>query len=259
MSIFCIVFCIKKYGLHRSPETLRREVHYLNSNDMVNGIPLSFFAGVPWEQYLVLIEEVQMDSAYGDEMTLRAISNIFNVEIIIVSTLRQVGRVEIFPENTNPFARITLRYIAEGRGEHYVTLEDLNEVGSESEVDIMDIDNSAVEIIENKNEDNNLENLPEENINLEQLPLEILERIFLSALISSDYTFPNHVCWTLNNMINAVPVFRLFEKKGMDHLPRVYISDPFALPKQQNSGEIFVNMKRILWFSYEFHEDLMVQ
>ena len=60
-------------------------------------------------------------------------------------------------------------------------------------------------------------------------------------------------------MTNAVPVFRLFEKKGMDHLPRVYISDPFALPKQQNSGEIFINMKRILWFSYESHEDLMVQ
>ena len=47
-------------------------------------------------------------------------------------------------------------------------------------------------------------------------------------------------------MINAVPVFRLFEKKGMDHLPRVYISDPFALPQQRNSGEIFVNMQRII-------------
>ena len=33
----------------------------------------------------------------------------------------------------------------------------------------MDIDDSAVENIEDKNEDNNLENLTEENINLEQL------------------------------------------------------------------------------------------
>ena len=47
-------------------------------------------------------------------------------------------------------------------------------------------------------------------------------------------------------MINAVPVFRLFEKKGIDHLPRVYISDPFALPKQRNSGETFVNMQRVI-------------
>ena len=80
---------------------------------------------------------------------------------------------------------------------------------------------------------------------MKQLPLEILERIFLLALISSDYTSPNHVCWTFDNVINLVPVFRLFEKKGMDNLPRAYISDPFALPKQQNSGEIFANMQRI--------------
>ena len=47
-------------------------------------------------------------------------------------------------------------------------------------------------------------------------------------------------------MTNAVSVFRLFEKKGMENLSRVHISDPFALPKQPNSGEIFVNMQRII-------------
>ena len=51
-----------------------------------------------------------------------------------------------------------------------MTLEDLNEVSLESGVDRTDIDNSAVENIEDENEDNNLENLLEENINLEQLP-----------------------------------------------------------------------------------------
>ena len=35
-------------------------------------------------------------------------------------------------------------------------LEDVNEVSSESEVDITDIDNSAVENIDDENEDNNL-------------------------------------------------------------------------------------------------------
>ena len=68
--------------------------------------------------------------------------------MIIVSTLGQGGRVEIVQENTNPFIRITLGHFAEGHGEHYVTLEDLNEVSSESEVDITDIDDSAVENIE---------------------------------------------------------------------------------------------------------------
>ena len=32
----------------------------------------------------------------------------------------------------------------------------------------------------------------------------------------------------------------------MDHLPHLYISDPFALPKQRNSGEIFANMQKII-------------
>ena len=116
---------------------------------MTNGILLALFARVPWEQYL---QEMQMDGTYGHEITLRAISKIFNVQKIIVSTLGQVGRVEIVPENTNPFASITLRHFAEKHGEYYMILEDLNEVNSESEVDITDIDNSAVEDIEDENE-----------------------------------------------------------------------------------------------------------
>ena len=85
---------------------------------------------------------------------------------------------------------------------------------------ITNIDDSAVEIIEDENEDNKLENVLEENINLEQLPWEILQRIFLSTLVLSDYPFLNHVCWTVNNIITVVQVFRLFENKGMDHLPK---------------------------------------
>ena len=51
--VSALCFALRNISLHRSPETLRREVvQYLNSNDMVNGIPLAFFAGVPWEQYL---------------------------------------------------------------------------------------------------------------------------------------------------------------------------------------------------------------
>ena len=189
---------------------------------------------------------MQMCGTYSDEISLRAISKIFNVELIIVWSLGQGERIEIVPENTSPFARITLGHFVEGYREHYVTLEDLNETGLESEVDITNIDDSATKNVEGEDEDNNLENLPEENINLEQLLFEMLERIILSALISSDYTFPNHVCSTFNSMINAVLVFRLFEKKDMDHLSQVYISDSFALPKQQNSGEMFVNMQRII-------------
>ena len=84
-----------------------------------------FFAGVLWKQYL---QEIQIDGTCGDEITLRAIFNKVNVEIIIDSIFGQGGKVEIVPENTNPFARSTLGHFAEGHGEHYVTLEDLNKV-----------------------------------------------------------------------------------------------------------------------------------
>ena len=84
-----------------------------------------FFAGVLWKQYL---QEIQIDGTCGDEFTLRAIFNKVNVEIIIDSIFGQGGKVEIVPENTNPFARSTLGHFAEGHGEHYVTLEDLNKV-----------------------------------------------------------------------------------------------------------------------------------
>ena len=47
-----LCFALRNIGLYRSPETLRRKVvQYLNNN-MANGIPLAFFARVPWEQYL---------------------------------------------------------------------------------------------------------------------------------------------------------------------------------------------------------------
>ena len=46
----------------------------------------------------------------------------------------------------------------------------------------------------------------EENYNyLETLPSEILEKIFFLALSHSDNSFLNHVCWTFQNSISAIP------------------------------------------------------
>ena len=66
-----ICFALRNFGLHRSPETLRTEVlQDLNNNDMVEGIPLELFAGIPWEKYL---RQMETDGTYGDEITLQAI------------------------------------------------------------------------------------------------------------------------------------------------------------------------------------------
>ena len=42
---------------------------------------------------------------------------------------------------------------------------------------------------------------------LEKLPLEILEKIFVMSLISSNFEFPTRNCWTFNNLIAAFPKF----------------------------------------------------
>ena len=47
-------------------------------------------------------------------------------------------------------------------------------------------------------------------------------------------------------MITAVPVFKLFEKRGMGHLSRIYIDNPIALPKPQCLGEILVNVQKLI-------------
>ena len=94
---------------------------------------------------------MSLERTYGNEITLRAIANIFNVEVVVISTLGERGSVNILPQ------QIVLQISFE-----------------------------------------------QPRMSLEQLPLENLEKIFLSALISLDFKFPMHVCWTFNNMLKTI-------------------------------------------------------
>ena len=88
---FCYVaFALRDLHIFRPAETLRNEiVSYLNTHDYFSdGIPLELFVGIPWSQY---ITEMARSGTYGDEITLRTICNMFNVEISVVSTLEQDG------------------------------------------------------------------------------------------------------------------------------------------------------------------------
>ena len=80
---------------------------------------------------------------------------------------------------------------------------------------------------------------------LDMLPLEILEIIFMYAL-SPDFVMENHVCWTFKNALSVIPRFKVFEDKARKKLPMVYISNVFGLPKGQKSGQIVVNMRRVI-------------
>lgn len=58
---------------------------------------LNYLLVSSWRQYL---EEMSKSGTYGDEITLRAIANMFNVEIIVETTLGQGGRVIVSPEDS---------------------------------------------------------------------------------------------------------------------------------------------------------------
>ena len=70
--------------IFRSAETLKSNVfNYLKDTEIMNGVPRELFTGVPMEQYLY---EMSLKGKYGDEITFRAIANIFNVEVVIILT-----------------------------------------------------------------------------------------------------------------------------------------------------------------------------
>ena len=73
------------FGIFQSPLTLREEiVNYLISVESINGEVVRDFSNIPWDDY---IQQMDIEGTYGNELTLRAFANIFNIEIEIVSTL----------------------------------------------------------------------------------------------------------------------------------------------------------------------------
>ena len=79
---------------------------YLSENpNNQDGFPFELFAGLPWSQYLASIAQ---NGTYGDKITLQAVSNLFNVEIVIISTLGQNAKTVISPQFCIPFASLTL-------------------------------------------------------------------------------------------------------------------------------------------------------
>ena len=59
------------------------------------------------------------DGTYGDDLTLRAASNIYNVEITLVSSLGNESQLGINPTEFQSFERIVLGHFAEAYREHY--------------------------------------------------------------------------------------------------------------------------------------------
>ena len=83
------------------------------------------------------------DKEYSDHLTLRAAADLYNVNIIVVSTLGPERTVIISPLHFNAYGRICLGHFAEGQGEHYISLspqEELNELINENFEESMNLE-----------------------------------------------------------------------------------------------------------------------
>ena len=134
------------FGIFRHPQTLREEiVNYLISVESINGEVARDFSNIPWDDY---IQQMDVEDTYGDELTLKAFANIFNIEIEIVSSLGKDDRVSVNPENSNPLRRVTLEHFAEGQGDHYVCPQ--REIAEDGETKQQDLGDTADKFVENK-------------------------------------------------------------------------------------------------------------
>ena len=175
---------------------------------------MEMYGSVSWSRFL---NKMGKEKTCSGEITLGTVAKISNVEILVVSTLGQEGRVRIRSENSVLLAQIILGHFSTVRVSimlfseelvkfvHEEILFDLDEVPA---VDSCKIDKDTEmgnlnetdketgkynEIYEKMGNCNEIE---EETDNYsDRLAIDQSEEIFFLALAHSDNTFPDHVCW----------------------------------------------------------------
>ena len=122
-----LTYQLSSLGISRSPKTLREEiVRYLQTHPLdEDGFPL--YEWVPhfdsWPAYLA---HMAQDHTYGDQLTLFAAANLYNVNIQIVSSLGAGAGHVFHPSSTIPITTLYLGHFAENHGEHYIALNGLS-------------------------------------------------------------------------------------------------------------------------------------
>ena len=69
---------------------------------------------------------MQQDGTYGDELTLRTMADMYNIEFSVMSTYGREGQITVSPINFQPRGVAVSGHLAEGQGYHYVVLQSLN-------------------------------------------------------------------------------------------------------------------------------------
>ena len=116
-----LAYQLSLLGIFRSPETMRKEiVSYLEKN-AVDGDGFLLLEFLPeftsWEEYL---EYMARSNTFGDQTTLFAAANLYNINIQVISTLGPGAQHLFEPSSSAPMATVYLGHFA--AGEHYVSL-----------------------------------------------------------------------------------------------------------------------------------------
>ena len=112
---------LQTVGILRSAETLREEVcRYLEEHDSApDGMPLELYKCVPWSHYL---KQMARDGTYGDQLTLQAIADMFNVQLDIISSSGEDYTTHTIPQYSAPIATLALGHFTEDHVMHYASL-----------------------------------------------------------------------------------------------------------------------------------------
>ena len=116
-----IAHALSRYGIYRSTQSLRADIvrHLENNPNDRDGMSLELFMGRPFTHY---VGQMARYGTYGDQLTLRAAPEIYNIQFTIISTLGAQRMADISPDGFNSLGRITLGHFPEGYGDHYVLL-----------------------------------------------------------------------------------------------------------------------------------------
>ena len=229
-----LCFWLNRLGIQRSPEKVREEiVEYLEKNPTATeGFPLELYAGVLWSQYL---QSMATDGTCGDQITLQAAVDLYNIEVLVVLTLGHNATTLISPPASIPYARVQLGHYAEQHGEHDICVEGGTLVSEEEphlaesyecnqekcgdslssqeaevapakrreEASAVPTDKSPVPMEIRFVRDDSVwmvNHFDDLTCHMDRLPNEILTIIIDQVLISSNFSWPNHRCHVYNQL-----------------------------------------------------------
>ena len=114
---------LMNFGIFQSATALRQEIVMdLHSNPQTTqGIHIANYVEGNWDAYL---HSMSQQGTYGDHITLQRASELFNVQVLVISTLGPDATTLIAPSNIydENLPLVVLGHIAEGQGDHYVSL-----------------------------------------------------------------------------------------------------------------------------------------